>query len=98
MNRSVYSSSPDSLEELAQLRSKASMRSESKPSKPPPSDTKLSEDATDGGCRRLRPEVWDVPPASADATAVAASAAAATGEEGRAAGAAAGDKVMSTVV
>ena len=74
------------------------MRSESKPSKPPPSDTKLSEDATDGGCRHLRPEAWDVPPASADATAVAASAAAVTGEEGRAAGAVADGNVRSTIV
>jgi len=98
MTRSVYFSIPDSLEGLAPLRAKASMRSESKPSKPPPSDTELSEDATDGGCRRLRPEAWDAPPASADATAVGASAAAVTGDEGRAGGAAAGGSVRSTVV
>jgi len=74
------------------------MRSESKPSKPPPSDAELSEDATDGGCRRVTPEVCDGPPASADTTAVAASAAAVTGDEGRAGVAAAGGNVKSTVV
>jgi len=72
--------------------------SESKPSKPPPSDTELSEDTTDGGCRRLRPEAWDAPPATADATAVAASAAAITGDEGRAGREAACGNVRNTVV
>ena len=46
----AYSSS-DSLDERPQLRAKESMRSRSKPSKPPPSETESSKPEAGGGAR-----------------------------------------------
>ena len=96
MGTFVYSSSSDSLEERPPLRSNAAMRSQSNPSKPPPSETEL-EAEPDWGGGRCRLTNWGVRrvsvgvAAGAAAAAVgAAAAAAATANEDRGAGAAGG--------